>query len=135
MTIAIATKDSPNVLPSDYTTFWNYYGLPDHTVTITNVDGSPPDIPRDDVEETIDIEHAGAMAPGAAIHVYDADVPTSDQDTSEFEIWVAMLDQIVSDKPQVLTISYLFNEADLLPPRPTRITSTRVNCRRLMMNL
>ena len=114
-TIAIAEADSPNVLQSDYTTFWNYYGLPIHTVTITDVGTNPPDIYIDDVEETIDIEYAGAMAPGAALHVYDGSVPTSDGDTSAFEVWLTMFDEIVGDNPQVLTISYAFREVDLLP--------------------
>lgn len=115
VTIAVASDDSPGVQASDYTTFWSYYGLPNHTVTFTNIGGNPPENYSHDEEATLDVEHAGAMAPGAAIHVYDANVPTSDSTISAFEVWVTMFDAIVNDNPQVLTISYLFKEADLLP--------------------
>lgn len=117
ITIAILEIDAPNVLSSDYTGFWNYYGLPNHSVTFTTVGSNPPDIADDDIETTLDLEYAGAMAPGATLDVYDGATDKFDE-TSQLDVFVTMIDGIVSDgDAQVMTISYIFddNAIDITP--------------------
>ena len=119
ITIALFEIDDPGVLASDYTRFWNYYELPNHSVTFTVVPSGSnlPDCEDCDQEATLDIEYAGAMAPGATLQVYDGYVPADDiaDDTSQLDIFVKMLNQIVNDdSAQVVTISYIFDEDSIV---------------------
>lgn len=97
--IANATADSSNLAISDLDTFWNYYGLPTHSVTVINVDGTNG-ATDGTVETTIDEEWSGSMAPGATLDVYDA-ASTSFQDFTD------TYDRIVTDNTaQIMTTSW-----------------------------
>lgn len=74
VTIAIAAFNSAGLKASDYDSFWSYYGLPSHTVQIIPVDSPSTGY---EFEPTLDVERSGAMAPGAAIDVYDGECPTN----------------------------------------------------------
>ena len=52
--------------------FWRLHGIPSPLVTFVSVDGTPNDGGRsaDDAEATLDLQWAGAIAPGAHIIVY-----------------------------------------------------------------
>ncbi len=71
-TIGIVTAASMNVAASDYNTFWDSFGLPEHTVTLVPVNGGGPSNGQAIGETLLDIEYSGAMAPGAAQRVYVA---------------------------------------------------------------
>ena len=72
VTIAIATAESPNLASSDYDSFWSYYGLPSHSVSVIPIDGTGQNVTKAQQETTLDVERSGAMAPGAGLQVYDA---------------------------------------------------------------
>ncbi|MGH8402267.1 MAG: protease pro-enzyme activation domain-containing protein, partial [Gammaproteobacteria bacterium] len=97
--IANATADSSNLAITDLDTFWNYYGLPTHSVTVINVDGTNG-ATDGTVETTIDEEWSGAMAPGAALDVYDSA-------SSSFQDFTNTYDRIVTDNTaQIMTTSW-----------------------------
>ncbi len=73
-TIGIVTAASMNVAASDYTTFWDSYGLPEHSVTLVPVDGGGRSATGPIGETLLDIEYSSAMAPGAALRVYVANI-------------------------------------------------------------
>jgi kumamolisin len=105
VTIANATAESTNLSTSALDTFWNQYGLPNHTVTVISVDGTTRST-GGTIETTIDEERSGAMAPGATLLVYDADSAT-DQDFTD------TYNKIVTDNTaQVMTTSWGEPEAD-----------------------
>ena len=105
VTIANATAESTNLSVSDLDTFWNQYGLPNHTVTVIAVDGTTRST-GGTIETTIDEERSGAMAPGATLLVYDADSAT-DQDFTD------TYNKIVTDNTaEVMTTSWGEPEAD-----------------------
>ncbi len=106
VTIAIVTAESTNLAASDYDGFWNYYGLPTHTVNVTNVDGSASSTGGTD-ETTIDVERSGAMAPGATIDVYDANSASLTDFTDAYN-------QVVTDNTAaVLTTSWGTAESNM----------------------
>lgn len=74
VTIAIAAFNSTGLSASDYDSFWSYYGLPSHTVQVIPVDSPSTGY---ESETTLDVERSGAMAPGAAIDVYDGECPVN----------------------------------------------------------
>ena len=94
---------------SDIEGFWQQMGITPPPVDFVSVDGTLNDggISSVDMEATLDIEWAGAMAPGARLVVYEASSGTSDQ---SFGLSVLKaLDYAVHDttrKPSVLSISY-----------------------------
>jgi kumamolisin len=93
----------------DVTAFWQEHGLPVRDVAFVSVDGTPNDggVAAVDMECTLDIEWAGAMAPQAALVVYEASSGSSDR-----AFGVSMLrglEAALSDTvhaPSVLSISY-----------------------------
>ncbi len=70
----IAIVDQVPVANSDLTTFWSTVGVSQTAANVTtiNVDGGPPSNPTDaEMQESdLDVQWAGAMAPGAAIRLY-----------------------------------------------------------------
>ena len=97
--IANATADSSNLAISDLDTFWNYYGLPSHAVTVINVDGTNG-LTDGTLETTIDEEWSGSMAPGATLDVYDAA-------NRSFQDFTDAYDQIVTaNNAQIMTTSW-----------------------------
>ena len=66
----IETYHDPN-LTSDLQTFDQHYGLPDPTLTVDNLAGSQTDGAWA-IEESMDVEWAHAIAPGASILVVEA---------------------------------------------------------------
>src|SRR5580698_2505401 len=70
VTLAIATAFS--FRQQDLTYFWNFYGLPTHTVIKVRIDGITS---RLEGETTLDIQRSGAMSPGSTIVVYEAANP------------------------------------------------------------
>lgn len=94
---------------SDVDGFWQQMGISPPAVAFVSVDGTPNDggISSADMEATLDVEWAGAMAPGANLVVYEASSGSSDQ---SFGVSVLKaLDYAVHDttrKPSVLSISY-----------------------------
>ncbi len=94
-TVAIAT--AYGFSSSDVSTFWNHYGVAAPTYSTVAVGGNTRYI---DVETTLDLERAGAMANGANFIVYEAASPK----LSTFE---SVYNKIVSDnKASVVTTSW-----------------------------
>ena len=85
VTIGIATAFTYRA--TDLNTFWDTYGLPRHTVVSVAIDGVTR---RLNDETTLDIEHSGAMAPGAKIIVYSGVNP-------QFPTFVDVFDKIFTD--------------------------------------
>jgi kumamolisin len=103
VTIAIATAYT--YLASDVDYFWTYFYQIGRTGALTNicVDGCTGTL---DYEPTLDVESAGAQAPGANLLVYE--VPSNL--TSDFEL---MFSQMASDdSAQVVSISWGTCESD-----------------------
>ncbi|MCY0865590.1 MAG: S53 family peptidase [Sulfobacillus sp.] len=95
--------------PQDIRTFWQTMGIPVRPVTFISVDGTPNDggVSSVDMEATLDIEWAGAMAPGASLVVYEASAGTSDQSFGASLLKAldyALHDQV--NRPSILSISY-----------------------------
>lgn len=94
---------------SDVAGFWQAMGIPAPILDFVSVDGTPNDggVSPQDMEATLDVEWAGALAPGARLVVYEASSGTSDQ---SFGMSVLKaLDYAVQDaghSPSVLSISY-----------------------------
>jgi kumamolisin len=101
VTIAIAAFDSSGLSANDYDSFWSYYGLPSHTVQIISVDNPSTGF---EGEATLDVERSGAMAPGAAIEVYDGECQFTIPNPCSFD---DVYDAIVSaNNAQVMTTSF-----------------------------
>jgi len=103
ITIAIATAYT--YLTSDVDYFWTYFTAINRTGTLTNicVDGCTSTL---DYEPSLDVEYAGAQAPGANLLVYE--VPTNLN--SDFSL---MFSQMASDdSAQVVSISWGTCESD-----------------------
>lgn len=96
-TIAIATAYT--YLTSDVDYFWTYFSAISRTGTLTNicVNGCTSTL---DYEPTLDVEYAGAQAPGANLIVYE--IPSNAD--SDFEM---MYSQMASDNlAQIVSISW-----------------------------
>ena len=99
-TIAIVDAyDDPNI-QSDLNTFDSYFGLPAATVTRVNETGGnsyPPSDPTGgwELEESLDVEWAHAMAPGAAIMLVEAS-STSTTDLLDAVKYAAANSNVVS---------------------------------------
>jgi kumamolisin len=95
--------------PADIQGFWSAMGIAAPTVVFVSVDGTPNDggVSSVDMECTLDLEWAGAMAPGSTLVVYEASAGTSDQ---SFGLSVLKaLNAAAHDAthhPSVLSISY-----------------------------
>ncbi len=98
--------------------FWQTFNMAAPEVTFVSVDGTPNDggIEPYDMEATLDIEWASAMAPRAQFVVYEASAQTSDR---SFAVSVlnaleyAMYD--TANHPDVLSISYGVAEFHFAP--------------------
>jgi kumamolisin len=95
--------------PQDLEAFWASHGIPAPQVTFVSVDGTANDGGTNsvDMECTLDLEWAGAMAPGANLVVYEASAGTSDTAFAQSllkALETATRDQV--NKPTVLSISY-----------------------------
>lgn len=94
---------------SDLQAFWSSFNIPAPTVEFVSVDGTPNDggVSAQDMECTLDVEWAGAMAPGARLVVYEASAGSSDR---SFGLSVLKnLRFVLNDstrQPSVVTISY-----------------------------
>jgi len=105
VTIAVATAF--NFRPQDLTKFWTTFGLPVHSaahgnrVTVTPIDGTTRVL---NGETTLDIERSSAMAPGAAIHVYECSTPANATFDDEFQAITN------NDTEQVVTTSWGLSE-------------------------
>jgi hypothetical protein len=96
--IAILTAMTPNADDPDYHQFWADFGLPDHTINVIRIGSGQGNGGAG--ETALDVEWAGAMAPGATLDVYVA----ADGKTDTF---TEMYNQFVSDgKAQVMTTSW-----------------------------
>ncbi|WP_067929208.1 S53 family peptidase [Alicyclobacillus shizuokensis] len=89
--------------------FWRLHGIAAPQVTFVSVDGTPNDGGRspDDEEATLDLQWAGAIAPGARILVYEANAGMTYDDFAKS--MTRTLQYILNDKqhqPSVLSISY-----------------------------
>lgn len=93
----------------DITAFWASMHIASPAVAFVSVDGTANDggVNPQDLEATLDVEWAGALAPGAQLVVYEASSGTSDVG---FGLSVLRaLDYAVHDemyRPRVLSISY-----------------------------
>ncbi|HET7675391.1 MAG TPA: S53 family peptidase [Gammaproteobacteria bacterium] len=100
-TIAIAT--AYGFKSSDITGFWSQYNLPNHTVQVVPIDGNTH---RLEVETELDIQRSGAMAPGAAILVYEGA-------NAYLTTFTDAYNQIVVDnQADVMTTSWGLDETD-----------------------
>ncbi|MBV9158686.1 MAG: S8/S53 family peptidase [Acidobacteriaceae bacterium] len=99
---------------ADLQTYWQQLGLNDVTVTAISVDGAQNNPTGDpssaDGEVTLDIEVAGAIAPGAHLAVYFA--PNTDQGFLD-AINTAIHDRV--RKPSVISISWGSAESEWTP--------------------
>lgn len=88
---------------------WRYWRISPPRVDFISVDGTPNSLGRspDDLEATLDIEWAGAMAPGARLVVYEADAG-SDDNGFAVSLLRTMQAAMAGDgpRPQILSISY-----------------------------
>ncbi|MCL6632587.1 MAG: S53 family peptidase [Alicyclobacillus herbarius] len=101
--------------------FWQMHGITAPQVTFVSVDGTPNDggTSPDDEEATLDLQWAGALAPGARIVVYEANAGSTYEDFAQ--AMTRTLEYILNDtqyQPSVLSISYgdgevSFNADDL----------------------
>jgi kumamolisin len=95
--------------PADLTAFWTTHGITPPSVVFVSVDGTPNDggTASVDMECTLDVEWAGAMAPGALIVVYEAGAGGNDV---AFAVSMQKaLEAVVADevhRPSVVSISY-----------------------------
>jgi sugar lactone lactonase YvrE len=112
-TIAIYALGYP--ASSDLTAFWTAASSTQtiSNVTQVNVGGGPESSPAEDIiqEASLDVEWAGALAPGAKIRVYGA----NDEDPADND---EILQQVYADIPSnptmhVLSISVGGNESDV----------------------
>ncbi len=94
---------------SDVNAFWASMNIAPPSLDFVSVDGTPNDggVNSYDMEATLDVEWAGAMAPGVHLVVYEASSGTSDQ---SFGLsMLKSLDYATHDTvfhPSVLSISY-----------------------------
>jgi subtilase family serine protease len=102
VTIALATADA--YLTSDVDYFWTYYAI-QRTGSLTNicVNGCPSALAY---EPTLDVEYAGAQAPGANVIVY--------QTSDTYSDFTLMFGQMANDdSAQVVSISYNSCESEI----------------------
>jgi kumamolisin len=93
----------------DVEAFWREHGVPVRPVAFVSVDGTPNSGGGQavDVECTLDVEWAGALAPEASLVVYEAS-PGAD-DVSWARAMLLALEAVVTDevhRPSVVSISY-----------------------------
>ncbi|MCL6593739.1 MAG: S53 family peptidase, partial [Alicyclobacillus sp.] len=98
--------------------FWQQHGIPAPNVSFVSVDGTPNDRGQspDDEEASLDLQWAGALAPGAHLVVYEADAGDS-YDTFAAAM-LRSLNYVLQDtqnRPSVLSISYGDGEVSFSP--------------------
>lgn len=100
VSVAIITADSSGLGSDDSPeSFWNAYGLPNHTINVIPVDGDYGS--TDGLGETLlDMEWSGAMAPGITLNVYVASGPYDSTFTDAYNQFVT------DDTSQVMTTSW-----------------------------
>lgn len=103
---------------SDVNAFWQAFGIAAPDVQFVSVDGTPNDggLSPVDLEATLDVEWAGAMAPGARVVVYEASAGSSD--TAFGLSMLRALHFAIHDRarrPTVLSISYGDGESRFAP--------------------
>ncbi len=103
----IETYHDPN-LTSDLHTFDQQYGLPDPTLTVNNLAGSQTDSDWA-VEESLDVEWAHAIAPGASILVVEAAPGFSDTQDLQ-NLMTAVNTASHTPGVNVVSMSWGFNE-------------------------
>lgn len=101
---------------TDAILFWELHGINVPNVTFVSVDGTRNDGGRspDDEEASLDLQWAGALAPGAQLLVYEANA--GDTYASFDQSVIQTLQYILNDKehhPSVLSISYGDAEATI----------------------
>jgi kumamolisin len=94
---------------NDVRGFWQAMQIPPPKVSFVSVDGTPNDggVSPNDVEATLDLAWAGALAPGAHFVIYEASGGSSD--VSFGLSLVRALDYAINDehyRPRILSISY-----------------------------
>lgn len=94
---------------ADVEQFWTQHGVPVRPVAFVSVDGTPNDggVQAVDMECTLDVEWAGAMAPAAGLVVYEATAGTND--TGFALSMLKALDAVATDarhRVTVVSISY-----------------------------
>ncbi len=101
----IAISSGFTYLTSDADYFWTYYYQIERTGTLTNicVNGCPSEL---GYEPTLDVEYAGAQAPGANLLVYEAP-------STAFADFTLMYSQIANDNSaQIVSNSYAACESN-----------------------
>lgn len=98
--------------------FWQLHGITAPQVTFVSVDGTPNDrgIHSSDEEATLDLQWAGAIAPGANIVVYESDGGNTYEEFAQ--AITKTLQYILHDTvhhPSVLSISYGDGEVSFQP--------------------
>lgn len=93
----------------DLYSFWQSQNIPTPQLTFVSVDGTPNDggVNPWDMEATLDVEWAGAMAPGANIVVYEASAGSSNH-AFAYSVLQSLQYAIhdTTHNPNVLSISY-----------------------------
>jgi subtilase family serine protease len=102
----------------DARTFWQSHGILAPRVKFVSVDGTRNDQGRspDDEEASLDLQWAGALAPGAEIVVYEADTGQTYNDF--LQSMIRSLQYVLDDtqhRPTVLSVSYGDAEGDFDP--------------------
>lgn len=95
--------------PADLEAFWRAHGITPPSVGFVSVDGTPNDqgVNAVDMECTLDLEWAGALAPEARLVVYEASAGSSDRSFAQSilrALETATVDTV--NRPGVLSISY-----------------------------
>ncbi len=100
VSVAIITADSSGFASNDSpSTFWEAYGLPNHTINVIPVDGDDG-LTDGMIETLLDVEWSGAMAPGITQNVYVAAQPYLSTFTDAYNQFVN------DDTSQVMTTSW-----------------------------
>ena len=98
--VTIGIIGASNVDPTVVATYRSFFGLPPGTLNVV-LDGSDPGQNYAAVESYLDVEEAGAVAPGATINLYTA------ADTSvQYGLNLAALRAVDDDVATVLSTSY-----------------------------
>jgi len=98
--VTIGIIGASNVDPSVVATYRSFFGLPPSTLNVV-IDGSDPGQNSAVVESYLDVEQAGAVAPGATVNLYTA----ADTDV-QYGLNLAALRAVDDDVATVLSTSY-----------------------------
>ena len=103
--------------PGDLMAFWDQHQIMRPSVSVVSVDGTPNDggVSPQDAECTLDLEWAGAMAPGAELIVLQSSAGTSD--LSFARSMLRALDQVYGLTPLPGAVSISYGDAESHFPR------------------